>query len=929
MSSFPTSNPNVKAQLTGKAPLPVPAKTVSLPEFKKALTVKPPAPAAPTPFAEQVFPKDGNLFERTGNSIGRKIFDILTPVGERGGAIIRSAQTKSFTPFKESFTQQLNDQFRSEFRPLPRPLTKEEEKNLYEVMQGQALPLNEIVVQAVKNREGIKQATNIALITNLDAGLSPKKVEAKGPTVSSVNETGVKNIKLSEQGQKIVTDNIEAIKPELEKIKGGVLSNAEVKEAAKKSTILRKVISKEESLDNLAALQKTRENLGALAEGKGVSADFIEQLKIVKSQATDAARKLQAFGIETDPSLVNPKADLVNKLVNLGIHTDDIIKAAENVDFNNAKEAAKFYRKFVKPDTLELINEWRYGNMLSSPLTHVTNIVSNTLQAGILNPATKLASGIIDNVGSKLFGKEQTHFIREAPVAYKGMVNSIPTALSEAWKAFKGEVHVERVDFKRIPTGSKFTAVQRQFLQALEAGDAFFRTLIKSGDMESLAAKYSKMGKKFTPESLEQEAAKNAEYYVFRKGTDVTNKTGQGTFLSGIDKITAAVQQARDNKYVGWFVPFVQTPMNILKQGVEYSPAGILTLPGNADKIEQLGKTLIGTTVFAGAGFLAMNNRTTWGVPTNPQEKELFYAAGMQPYSVKIGDKWVSYSKLGPLSYPIAMAAAIKYYWQDNPKSIDQSSLNKTTQILAGIAKFFGDQSYVQGITDAIGAVQSTTRVENLLNSAENLVGQLIPLSSLQRWVNQIIDPVFRKPEKDIDIKSIIKSLQSNLIGQSDILEPYKTPKGDDSKRQYPVINSVNPMKMTKEDPNIVNELNLNRELQSIKILQTNLKDEAKARIEPIYNHVQELKAQNKSDEVQKIMDGLSDEDYEIYKSIKQSKTTAARNSIRPAMLEIYKKVQILKESGQTNEAQKIVDGLTEDEYAAYKAVKAMVNASQ
>jgi len=101
--------------------------------------------------------------------------------------------------------------------------------------------------------------------------------------------------------------------------------------------------------------------------------------------------------------------------------------------------------------------------------------------------------------------------------------------------------------------------------------------------------------------------------------------------------------------------------MNILKQGIEYSPLGITTLPGAANKTEQLAKSMVGSSVLLGASWLAMNGRTTWATPTSPKEKEAFYASGRQPYSIKIGDNWVSYSKLGPLAYPIAMASSFQW----------------------------------------------------------------------------------------------------------------------------------------------------------------------------------------------------------------------------------------------------------------------------
>ena len=112
-------------------------------------------------------------------------------------------------------------------------------------------------------------------------------------------------------------------------------------------------------------------------------------------------------------------------------------------------------------------------------------------------------------------------------------------------------------------------------------------------------------------------AAKTGEELVFRKALDISNKKGQGVLLSKIDALTNVAYKFREVPGVKWFIPFVQTPMNILKQGIEYSPLGISTLPGAANKIEQFGKTLVGTTVFAGSGWLALKDLTTWATPIN------------------------------------------------------------------------------------------------------------------------------------------------------------------------------------------------------------------------------------------------------------------------------------------------------------------------
>ena len=98
---------------------------------------------------------------------------------------------------------------------------------------------------------------------------------------------------------------------------------------------------------------------------------------------------------------------MIKQLLDMGIETDKIIKGAEGIDFNNAKQASDFYRKFVKPTLPEIIDEYRYLNMLSSPKTQIVNTFSNILQVSFLRPATRLFSGITDNIVSTLTEKNR------------------------------------------------------------------------------------------------------------------------------------------------------------------------------------------------------------------------------------------------------------------------------------------------------------------------------------------------------------------------------------------------------------------------------------------------------------------------------------------------------------------------------------------
>ncbi len=608
---------------------------------------------------------------------------------------------------------------------------------------------------------------------------------------------GTKALQISKVAKEKINNIGNALKTELETIKGRKITYEEVKDAAKSTTLLKKVTTRAETLRREAQIQATKQQLAALAGGKTITKEFVDSLKAVSAEATNLGRQLNSLKIEALPEMASFKTQIVRKLLDVGIRTDDILNAARSVDFTNANEVAKFYRKFIKPTLGEVIDEYRYINLLSSPRTHIVNAFSNLLQTTVLNPATKLASGGLDFIHSAITGKARQYYMGEVPAYTKGMANSIGDAVSNLFKVMKGRELIYRPDVARLPTKAKLLAPFQAIPRLLEGSDVFFRTMLEAGEKEALAYKAIKQGIKPTEAlilQIEKEAAEKSQYWVFRQGLNVE---GQGKVLSMIDKATNAILDLRKIGIVKWFVPFVVTPMNILKQGIEFSPMGVTTLAGNSQKTLQLAKSFIGSSVMAGAAYLAMKGDSTWALPQDEKEKEYFYASGRQPYALKINDTWISYSKLGPLSYPIAMAAAINYYLKQNPKAATQSSLEKLGNVLLGIGGFFADQSYVQGIGDLLdigrGDIYAAGR------AVSNFPSQLVPLSSLQRWIANIIDPIFRETKNGLTIDAIIQNLQKGIPGLSQKLKAYKEPLGEESKRQLPITNALSPLGITVE----------------------------------------------------------------------------------------------------------------------------------
>ena len=304
-----------------------------------------------------------------------------------------------------------------------------------------------------------------------------------------------------------------------------------------------------------------------------------------------------------------------------------------------------------------------------------------------------------------------------------------------------------------------------------------------------------------TDSEIVEKAAEQAAKTVFRDKLDPSNASGQGVLLSKIDDFTSTIFQIGHNHPLfRWIVPFVQTPMNILKQGVEYSPLGFATLKGATDKTEQLAKASVGSLVFLASLGNAINGNSTWKAPLGTKNKQLFYAAGKRPYSVRIGNNWVSYSKLGPIAYPMALAAALHYVANEQPKANVENMAQKSAKYMGEMALFFGDQSYIRSLGLMAKAAQGDWR------SAEQLVGslptQLIPLSALQRWINNIIDPYQRQSTKEFGIKPFVQEIMKSGVGLSQFVPKIKGERpGEESLKPSRFVNLVSPLPVSLVNP--------------------------------------------------------------------------------------------------------------------------------
>jgi len=640
---------------------------------------------------------------------------------------------------------------------------------------------------------------------NVSQSLPALKVSSYVDDIPKIanSQVNLSTINISDEGKNLINKTIDEVKPSIEKSIGAKLSNKEAIDLAEKSSkIMQRAVSREKTLEWEAAMLRTRQKLAQSADSGRVDKEFIDNLLAVKSLGTDIGRKLQSLSISADPKDITSMQAIIEAVLKVTDNTDEILKQAQGVDFTNLKEATEFYRRFVKPTSAEWIDLIRYNSMLSSPNTHIVNVFSNFANTMVVAPIEKALIGGLDFLASNMSGKDRQYFAGEGAVYAVNYLKNVSKAYDNFLGVMQGTKKYTNLDLKYLPiategTQGKIVSSLSVPMKLLEGMDQFFSTL---GEGAQRAALNYRKGKGVKVGNIETLAFDDAQYRVFRQPLNTDN---QGYVLDAIDTVTSKIQDIRNTKnpiistVARFTVPFLQTPMNIFKQGIEYSPAGFATLIGAKNKTEQLARAIIGSTIFASSATLLASNRLSWSEPVNEEERNAFRAAGKLPYSVKVGDKWMSYQKLPPaLAFPFAMTAALDDALKN--KKIDQTT---SDMIITGIAKwgeFLADQSYFKSIGDLLTAFKGgESAISKVIG---NYPQQLVPMKSFLGWFARMFDDIQRKVDKNASfVEKQVQSLMMSIPGLSQKVPARLNAEGNPIRQPDRISNLFSPIKTSTE----------------------------------------------------------------------------------------------------------------------------------
>jgi len=462
-------------------------------------------------------------------------------------------------------------------------------------------------------------------------------------------------------------------------------------------------------------------------------------------------------------------------------------EAQMGLKLDSAGQVGKFVREQAKPTWKDMTVEAWLSSLLSGPFTHIRNIAGNTTVALNAIAETGVAAGV-----SKVLGHTEGREFAEVGDRLWGLgqgsidgVRGFAKAMTDETYALEKEARIDERAFRRaipsvnvggieVPVGQAI----RLPLRLLAAEDEFFKAVAFRQELNVLARRTARL------EGLEGTALDSRIAELILDPTDemvigAAKFAEYQTFTNQLGPQGRAIQQWADtHPFARFAVPFIRTPTNIVKYAGERTPFGlasrrirdeIMGRYGEARQADAIARMALGTTVMTAVGVLAFNGLVTGGGPTRPEEINTLRQTGWQPYSLKIGDTYVSYRGMDPLSFPLAIAADLVEVAQRLDKEAgkeDPQYERAATMAAVNLAGHDATEKLaIRTLANAILAIfEPEQHGQRFINS---MVGTIVPGAVSQ--TAQIGDPIMRDTRGLVDTLRARIGMRQGLMPRRDV----------------------------------------------------------------------------------------------------------------------------------------------------------------
>ena len=393
-------------------------------------------------------------------------------------------------------------------------------------------------------------------------------------------------------------------------------------------------------------------------------------------------------------------------------------------------------------------NAWRYMAMLGNPTTHIRNVAGNTVFGAVTrikNDVGALMEATIDRIRQAM-GKEGIN-------RTKALLNPF----SEADNALKQAAKDDFANVYALVTGTGKKNPTRGIMEAktifetpvLEKTRTLVSGALEAEDDWALKGAYAdSLARWLKANDVGAEALKAPTEDVatlLDQGRAYAIEQAQQATFRDASKVATAINNfshtnAATNIITEGILPFKKTPINIVKRGIEYSPAGLVDGIAKACKavrkgsvkadeaIEALAKGLTGSGIMVLGGYLASQGLLTGAGSGNKKEANFEKLTGAQSYALNIGGKSYTLDWMAPAALPLFVGAELWNTILESDKG--EFTFSDFADAMLKITEPVLDMTMLQGLNSTIQAAAygGASPIESILtNAAVNYATQGIP----------------------------------------------------------------------------------------------------------------------------------------------------------------------------------------------------------
>ena len=439
-----------------------------------------------------------------------------------------------------------------------------------------------------------------------------------------------------------------------------------------------------------------------------------------------------------------------------------LMKAIQQLlDANAAANEGEIQRKSLT-EFKQKFSYWWYSTIFSSPRTLAKNLWGGALMYFVLAPARELVETALPQKGP--FRKA----LRLDELKAGGWAGDAK-AYSKAARAFKATLltgtyddpmtwldaagsgqDVEEIWGADHWMSSKWNPVKYYPLRMLGATDQFYKILASQRNLRQQAAKLANSRRYRTKLKTDKARRNFIDAYADSPpalGLHVARNYARGiTYTEPLKGPARSVASIRSQ----WLpailaMPVFRTVWNIARTGARMTPIlGLVpTMTGRKEMqtdfrkgksmaAQRVSEQLVGTAVVMSMWYAVQEGLVTGAGPDDPDEFRV-WRRSFQPFSIQIGDRWVSYAEWGdalalPLALGVTVLEALGRGFTTGMADEDVSGM--ISKLVANLGKVFLERAALQGVSQMVQAIEDPDRQKSMI---AGLPAKAIP--TLAKWV--------------------------------------------------------------------------------------------------------------------------------------------------------------------------------------------------